>query len=159
MSCSPVEDQTIRYELFLRGDGPLPEGRANPLRVFEEDGEQEGLLFEACRDAEGRLLGIDIAVAPDETAAAKRLCECAFELAEAHVLNVYDPQLGCLVERGDQALIEQRLLQTARYTKSLELGMTTAQLRSRRPNLLVWYVVAGLILLVVAIGRIFRCVI
>jgi hypothetical protein len=148
----------MRYELFLRRPSePLGQKELDVVcaAAAQEDGE---IHVDPYRDEEGALLGVDLGIDLDQPGGAASLCRVAFDLAGAHRLSLYDPQLGRAVVEGDEDLVQQRFDQGAAF--DVAAPITTASSPAGgglSPSVKLWLAVIGMIVLVLVLGRWLSC--
>jgi hypothetical protein len=141
----------MRYELFLRSRTPLQQEALEQVAAeLEQQG--PGLVLEPYREEE-TLLGFDVGADPQQPGAAAALCGAAFSLEQRHDLSVFDPQLGRPVTEADSDLIARQVAELTAFGQ----GALTAAAPSGSPALRLWLVVAGVLVLVLLLGRALRC--
>ena len=144
----------MRYELFLRRLSEALD--QEELDAVCEAAAQEGgeVHVDPYRDEDGALLGVDLGIDVDQPAGAAQLCRVAFEVAGAHRLSLFDPQLGRAVAEGDEELVQQRFDQGAAFEVAAPIATASSPSPGGlSPGVKLWLAVIGLIALALLVGR------
>lgn len=145
----------MRYELFLRRDTELEQ----PEELLAEASAAELRAELYVHPHSGEARGLDLGVDLEAPAGTARLCKAAFELAAAHGLQVFDPQLGRTVCAADQPAIEERFEQSSAFAVAAPVtpGADSPGLLS--PSAKLWLLVIGVVVLLFLLLRGASCLV
>ncbi len=99
---------------------------------------------------------MDLGAPLDQPQLSAALCEIAFSLARAHDLEIFDPQLGRRVHKGDTELIQRQVqrgrafAEAAPLSYGLSAGGTSASLR-------LWLIIGAACLVALMLARALSC--
>jgi len=143
----------MRYELFLRSERPLSEASlAAVARVAAED----GLAVEPYRDEVG-VRGVDLGAEMHNALAARALPRRAVELAEAHHLTLFDPQLGRIITEADLPLVRERMTGTQAFVEAALVPDAVTPARGMGPAATLALAGAAVVVMVTLLGRLAGC--
>jgi hypothetical protein len=91
--------------------------------------------------ADSGTMGIDVAAPLGAPPAARALCEVCFQLAAAHSLSVFDPQLARVVTEGERELILEHFERTSAFDGGALPPATSAPARRLSASGKLWLVV------------------
>jgi len=108
--------------------------------------------------ADGGTMGIDVAAPLDTPQAARALCAVCFQLAAAHSLSVFDPQLARVVTEGERELILEHFERTSAFDGgALPPATTTTPSRRLSASTRLWLVVGVGAVVIFVLMRALSC--
>lgn len=152
----------MRYELFLRSSAPLTEETLAEIRRRVTEAGREPLVLEVFRAGQDRaeqagITGVDLGAQVADLPDPSLLWRTAFDLATAHGLTVFDPQLSRTVTAGDAELIAERVAQTIAYAQAAPVTTPAPGVGGMSASTRIWLLVAALVGLALVISRALRC--